>query len=120
VQGTDHALWYNHWDGTTWSWQSLGGIITSSPAATSPANGVIDAFVRGSDDVIWTRTTTDGGASWNAWHSLGGQTPSGTGPAVTAQNANSLGLFVQGTDHALWYNHWDGTKWSGGGPSAGL
>jgi C1A family cysteine protease len=33
-------------------------------------------------------------------------------PAVSAQNANSVDLFVKGTDNALWYKHWDGTKWS--------
>jgi hypothetical protein len=114
VTGSDNALWYRHWTGTTWSAAtSLGGILTSSPAATSRSSGTIDVFVRGSDGVIWSRTTTNGGATWNPWHSIGGQTPSGTGPAADAQNANSLDVFVQGTDHALWYNHWDGTTWSG-------
>jgi hypothetical protein len=114
VQGTDGALWHKSYTGSSWSgWQSLGGILTSSPAATSRSSGTIDVFVRGSDGVIWTRTTTNGGATWNAWHSIGGQVPLGTGPAADAQNANSLDVFVQGTDHALWYDHWDGTTWSG-------
>jgi hypothetical protein len=114
VQGTDHALWYQRWDGTSWSgWQSLGGKLTSSPAATSPSSGVIDVFVRGSDGVLWTRSTTNGGTSWSAWHSLGGRVPSGTGPAVTAQNANRLDVFVQGTDGALWHKSYIGTSWSG-------
>ena len=33
-------------------------------------------------------------------------------PAVTAQNANSLDLFVRGSDAALWYKYWDGTAWT--------
>jgi hypothetical protein len=40
--------------GSSWSgWQSLSGKLTSSPAATSPASGVIDVFVRGSDGAVW-------------------------------------------------------------------
>jgi len=113
VQGTDHALWYTHWDGTKWSsWKSLGGNLASSPAATSPANGVIDVFVRGTNGALWSRSTTNGGASWSNWSSLGGQLASGTGPAVYAQNANSLDAFVQGTDHALWHKSLQGSAWS--------
>jgi C1A family cysteine protease len=33
-------------------------------------------------------------------------------PAVCAQGANSLDVFVEGTDGALWWKHWDGTVWS--------
>jgi hypothetical protein len=40
--------------GSTWSsWENLGGYLTSSPAATSPASGVIDVFVRGGDGALW-------------------------------------------------------------------
>jgi hypothetical protein len=73
---------------------------------------VIDVFVRGSDGVLWTRTTTNGGASWNSWHSIGGQTPSGTGPAVCSQGSG-LDVFVQGTDSALWHKSYTGSSWSG-------
>jgi hypothetical protein len=33
-------------------------------------------------------------------------------PAVSAQDANSLGLFVRGSDNALWYKYWNGVTWS--------
>ena len=33
-------------------------------------------------------------------------------PAVSAQNANSLDLFVKETDSALWWTHFDGQAWS--------
>jgi len=120
VQGTDHALWYTHWDGTKWSsWKSLGGNLTSPPAATSPANGVIDVFVRSTDGALWFRSTTNGGAFWSSWSSLGEQLASGTGPAVCAQNASSLDAFVQGTDHALWHKSFQGSAWSAWGSLAG-
>ena len=109
--GTDNALWHKSMDGSAWSaWGSLGGTLTSSPAATSPASGVIDVFGRGGNGALYSKQYS--GSAWGGWKKIGGQLASGTGPAVCAQNANSLDVFVQGTDHALWYTHWDGTKWS--------
>jgi peroxiredoxin len=115
VQGTDQALWWKHYQsGSGWSsWQSLGGTLTSSPAATSPGSGLIDVFVRGSDGAIWEKTTTNGGGSWSGWTSLGGQIPTGTGPAACSWGSGRLDLFVQGTDGALWHKSYTGTSWSG-------
>jgi hypothetical protein len=49
----------------------------------------------------------------SAWSTVSGQLASGTGPAACAQDANSLDVFVQGTDHALWYRHYQsGSGWS--------
>ena len=54
VQGTDNLLWHESLQDSTWSaWKSLGGNVTSSPAATSPTSGVIDVFVRVSDGAVW-------------------------------------------------------------------
>ena len=59
------------------------------------------------------------GTSWSSWHSLGGQLASGTGPAADAQNANSLDVFVQGTDNALWHKSLQGSAWSAWGSLGG-
>jgi C1A family cysteine protease len=116
----DSALWWKHWDGTTWSTStSLGGILTSDPAAASPGNSLTDVFVRGTDGAIWEKTTTNGGASWSGWNSLGGQIPAGTGPAVCSWGSGRLDLFVQGTDGALWRQWYTGTSWSGWQPLGG-
>jgi peroxiredoxin len=114
VQGTDHALWSKHYQpGSGWSsWQSLGGSLTSSPAATSPGSGLIDVFVRGTDGAIWSRATTNNGATWNAWNSLGGQIPAGTGPAACSWGSGRLDVFVEGTNGALWHAWYTGTSWS--------
>ena len=55
VQGTDHALWYRHYQsGSGWSsWNSLSGGLTSDPAAVSRSAGKIDVFVRGGDNKLW-------------------------------------------------------------------
>jgi hypothetical protein len=113
VNGND-ALYHKYWTGTTWTAStSLGGNLTSDPAATSRAPGYMDVFMRGTDGTLWSRNTTNNGTTWNAWYSIGGQILPGTGPAVCARGVNSLDVFVQGTDHVLYYTHWDGTNWSG-------
>jgi hypothetical protein len=115
VQGTDHALWYKHWDGTSWSgWENLGGGLTSSPAAAAASgSNRIDVFVRGTTGALWQRTTTDGGTTWSAWYSLGGVLPAGTAPAACSWGAGRLDVFVQGTDGALYHKWYSGTSWSG-------
>jgi C1A family cysteine protease len=114
VNGSDGALYHKYWTGTTWTAStSLGGNLTSDPAATSRAPGYMDVFMRGSDGALWSRNTMNNGTTWNAWYSIGGQILPGTGPAVCERGLNSLDVFVQGTDHVLYYTHWDGTTWSG-------
>jgi C1A family cysteine protease len=114
VNGSDGALYQKYWTGTTWTTStSLGGNLTSDPAATSRAPGYMDVFMRGTDGALWSRNTTNNGTTWNAWYSIGGQILPGTGPAVCERGLNSLDVFVQGTDHVLYYTHWDGTTWSG-------
>ena len=113
-RGSDGALWWKHWNGATWSTsKSLGGTLTSDPTAAAPGNGVVDVFVRGTDGAIWEKTTTNGGASWSGWTSLGGQIPAGTAPSVCSWGSGRLDLFVQGTDGQLWRQWYTGTSWSG-------
>ena len=54
-------------------WESLGGYLTSSPAAVSRSAGKITVFVRGSSGSLWSMSTTDGGATWSGWNEIGGQ-----------------------------------------------
>jgi C1A family cysteine protease len=105
VQGTDNVLWYKHYQSASgWSgWQSLGGVLSASPAAVSRPNGKIDVFVRGTDGALWTRATTNGGTSWSNWYKIGGQLLSGTGPAAYAWGDTRIGWLVTGTDSKCWH-----------------
>lgn len=58
-----------------------------------------------------TNQADNGASGFSVCHSFGQLAP-GTGPAADAQGLNSLDVFAQGTDHVLYYTHWDGTKWS--------
>ena len=115
-RGGDNALWWKHWNGATWSAStSQGGILTSDPAAASPGSGLLNVFVRGNDSAIWVNTTTNGGASWSGWQSLGGQIPAGTAPSVCSWGSGRIDLFVQGTDGAIWQRTTTngGSSWTG-------
>jgi hypothetical protein len=113
VQGTDGALWHKWWNGAKWSgWESLGGKLTASPAATwwwggpTSTSTSIQVFVRGSDGAVWQKYWD--GSAWSSWHSLGGKLAPGTGPAVS----QDLNLFVQGTDNQLWHESVGVSGWS--------
>jgi hypothetical protein len=117
VTGTDHVLW---WRTTMQGWQSLGGYLTSSPAAAALptldfTGNSIDVFVRGGDGALWQRTY--GNNAWSGWKGLGGQLASGTGPAtdagrISVYQIGRLDVFVEGTDAGLWHRVKIGT-WSG-------
>jgi len=115
VRGTDNALWWKNWtDVAGWSaWQSLGGVLTSDPAAANQygtgTNQMVDVFVRGADGALWSINTTDAGSNWNAWQYIGGRLLAGTGPAAYGwyygPTDQWLGWLVTGTDHQLWYQY---------------
>ena len=107
--GVDYALWHRIWDGTQWSaWDSLGGVLTSSPSAVASANR-LDVFGRGGDGALWHRWWN--GTAWQPWESLGGVLQSTAGPDSASWGPNRLDVFVRGTDDALWHRLWNGTTW---------
>ena len=113
-KGADNYLYWKHsaTSGATWgASQSLGGVLTSSPAATSRNPGGMTVFARGSDGAIWYRDYV--GGSWGNWVSIGGQTPAGTGPAVTSWGSGRLDVFVQGINGGLYHKSYTTTSgWS--------
>ncbi len=104
AKGADNALWYKRGAPSTkqWSaWTSLGGGISSAPAAVALGSGMITVFVRGGDGALWTKSTTNGGSSWSSWTSLGGGILAETGPAASPRTGG-YDVFVTGNNHALW------------------
>ena len=101
------------------SWTSLGGTLTSGPAATSWASNRLDVFARGSNNSLlhsfWT------GSQWSPWEDLGGVLTSD--PAAVAWGPNRIDVFGRGTDNQLWHKFWAGawSSWEplGGGLSSG-
>jgi Repeat of unknown function (DUF346) len=92
-----------HWE----AWESLGGVVSSSPDVCSWGPGRLDVFVRGTDDALWHKWYEDG---WSGWESLGGVITSD--PAAVSWGPGRIDVFVRGTDDALWHKWYDGS-WSG-------
>jgi uncharacterized protein YvpB len=109
ARGTDNALWHEAWNGTRWSaWESLGGVLTTAPAATSPVgSGRLYILVRGTDGALYVMIWT--GSTWSGWQGLGGFVTSA--PVVASWGTNRLDVFARGGDHALWHRGWDGSSW---------
>ncbi len=61
--GTNHVL---YWRDLSHGWQSFGGYLTSSPAATTQSDSVfpphyyMDVFGRGSDGALWYKASYNG------------------------------------------------------------
>jgi hypothetical protein len=94
ARGTDNALWYRT---PTVSWKSLGGILTSGPAAATVGNDVY-IVVRGMEKITFFRTLT------NTWVNIGGISTSA--PAATS-NGTKLEVFVRGSDKHLYQKTYD-------------
>ena len=100
-EGGDHALWYTTGIGTSWSnWASLGGSITSAPAAVYRGSAAVYAvFARASNGVVWGRDHSSAG--WGAWHSEGGNVYGGTAPSA-AYFSGITWILVVGTNKQLY------------------
>ncbi len=93
------------WSGT----RSLGGTLTSKPAAASMSPGRLDVFARGGSGQLVQKYARDG--SWSAWTHLGGSFRGA--PTVVSWGSRRLDVFVTGDDSALWHRWFDGSRWSG-------
>ncbi|HEY7907486.1 MAG TPA: hypothetical protein VIC60_01375, partial [Thermomicrobiales bacterium] len=97
-------------------WESLGGLLTSPPAAVAWGPDRLDLFAPGGDNAIWHKWWD--GANWGGWESLGGLLTSP--PIVTSWAENRLDLFAKGGDNAIWHKWWDGANWGGWESLGGL
>ncbi len=118
ARGTDGRLYEltSHDSGATWStnWIVLGGqlLANTGPSATNWLSGSTvhtELFVTGTNHQCYQMSQTSPSAT--VWHSLGGYLTSA--PSATAlSDGSQIGLFVAGTNSALYYKHYT-TSWTG-------
>jgi hypothetical protein len=75
-------------------WESLGGVLTSGPGASSWASNRLDVFVRGTDNALWHKWF-DG--RWFDWESLGGGLTSD--PAAVSWGNGGIDVLLLGTEN---------------------
>ncbi len=113
ARGTEDALWYQTSNSAGFSsWQSLGGVLTSWPAATLRDQNTITVFVRGNNGAIYYRDYI--GGSFGQWTSIGGQVAVGTVPTVCSWGGGRLDVFVKGTNGGMYHKSYTvASGWSG-------
>jgi hypothetical protein len=108
--GSDGAVYHKPYGGSTW--EPLGGILTSAPAAIARPGGLLDVFGRGTNSVLYRNSQV--GGHWGGWNSAsGGLLYEGTKPTVGSRDGVNLEVLVIGTDKAVWRNKFVGNIWLG-------
>jgi hypothetical protein len=122
-RGVDSALWTRTYDGNaeTWgAWNRLsppsGSVLSSDPAAVSSGAGMLELFVRASDDALWHISYA--GGSWSAWESLGGEL--GSGPGAVLPSGGETRVYAQTIDGTLMETTYSGSAWSAWSDLGGL
>jgi hypothetical protein len=116
VRGEENLIYYRFYDIASQTWTDWGyvplGATCDSPAAAVLANQ-LHIVVRGMDGYsIWHCSLNLSTSVFSGWELVGGATPSR--PTLTTCGAlNELCLAVKGTDHAIYYNTWNDSGWSG-------
>jgi Astacin (Peptidase family M12A) len=91
------------------SYQSLGpALAPGSGVGTATRGATLDVFVRGTDNALYQKWTTNG-QQWSNWVGLGGVITSNPAAVGRGQRVDA---FARGTDGALWSIYWDGSQWS--------
>lgn len=86
---------------------SLGGRITSKPAAVSMSDGRLDVFARGGSGQLLQKYAVDG--RWSSWVHLGGSF-SGA-PTVVSWAPGRLDVFARGNDGRLLHKWFAAGRW---------
>lgn len=110
-RSSDGAILVRNVANGAWTpWSSLGGSMTSGPAAAA-YGPTIQVFARGQDAAVWTDALSNG--AWTGWRSLGGYTTSAPA-AIRRRGTNYLDVAVKGGDNTIYLNTYiPGSGWHG-------
>ena len=95
ARGTDGAQWQNVLQDGAWTgWVSLGGGLSSAPAAGLRRGvGTIDLFHRGMDNGLFHRALTPG-QGWGPWTALGGNLTAAPA-AIGYSSTGAMDVFIR-------------------------
>lgn len=117
ARGRDNAQWIRTRTGTSWGpWQSLGGVLHSSPAIVTRGDGEVTVFHRGTTNSLYAKTKPAGG-TWPAnWVFLGNTLTTGPAAMFSAGGAD-LEVYAFDGAHNLARRVRTGSGW---GPWEGI
>jgi hypothetical protein len=113
VTGSDGNL-YHSWEGTPsgpfGGLSSLGAptsvTFVGDPAVGVNADGRLETFIVGSDNLLWHSWQTAAGLGWSAFFPVGGSPPPGglQGDAAVSTNSDGrLEIFARAIDNSVWH-----------------
>lgn len=108
VSGNSIGRWYTTNNGTSWSYENIGGNFISDPAVAS-REGQLDVFARDSNNYVWQRHWN--GTSWGEWKVAFCCVISGLGADYWASRLQVVGL-NEGNVVGYYYSDNGGTGWS--------
>jgi hypothetical protein len=92
-------------------WELAGGVLASGPAASTWGSGRLDAFVTGTDGIVYHRYFTSISAGGWAWESLPGETSLSDASTISTVSG-SIDVFIHGADNALWRRTFSAGGWT--------
>ncbi len=92
-----------------WDWKTLGGVVTSGPAACTYCGPEIHVFARGQDNFLWHKWTD--GTAWFDWSVLG-SLPIASGPGAACWGRGRADVCAQGENGELLHIWHDSDDWS--------
>lgn len=114
ARGTDNAIWWYFWDGTTWSqeWYSLGGKFVSAPTVASKDVGRLTVFGVNEKGALLTKYFENGAWSYQ-WNDLGGNLSTTVSVQTTTTDAGlkRYDIFAVDTEGFLSQKTWTGSAW---------
>lgn len=93
----------NGWTG----WNNLGGPILQSPASVSWGPNRYDVFVRGTDNMLYQKFSTNNGTTWSGFVAFGNTT--NASPAVSSWGKCNLAVFIRNNNNAILVRTFIGT-----------
>ncbi len=89
-------------------WEFAGGVLASGPAASTWGVGRLDAFVTGTDGIVYHRFFN--GTTWT-WEALPGEASRSDASSVSTASG-SVDVLIHGADNGLWRRHFSAGAWS--------
>jgi len=92
-------------------WELAGGVLASGPAASTWGIGRLDAFVTGTDGVVYHRFLTSVSGVFWTWEALPGEVSMSDASSISTASG-VIDVFIHGADGALWRRHFATGAWS--------
>ncbi|KAI9805896.1 MAG: hypothetical protein M1825_000510 [Sarcosagium campestre] len=92
------------------SFERLGGILTSRPAAVSWGTGRLDVFARGGDGGLWTTNYTLTTDEWSDWAMLGSDIIGE--PDAVSWGPERIDVFAWGADFSILHKKYHNGTWT--------